>query len=152
MCCRGRATTTATSRLPRGAQRTLDRRAGSLPWVYSLDELEAGRTHDPFWNAAQMWRVLQGRLTATSGCPWGKKILEWSASRRGALTVMIGLNNQYALDGHDPNSCSRILWVLGRYERPGRPERAIFGTRRDLSSESAARKVRARECTRRYAP
>ena len=60
---------------------------------------------------------------------WGKKILQWTASPREALAVMIELNNKYALDGRNPNSYSGIFWVLGRYDRPWVPERPIFGDR-----------------------
>ena len=45
---------------------------------------------------------------------WGKKILEWTRiARRTRSTVMIELNNKYALDGRDPNSYSGIFWTLG---------------------------------------
>jgi deoxyribodipyrimidine photo-lyase len=83
---------------------------------------------------------------------WDKKILEWSARPQDALAVMIELNNKYALDGRDPNSCSGIFWVLGRYDRPWGPERPMFGTVRDMSSENTARKPRVREHLRRYGP
>ena len=83
---------------------------------------------------------------------WAKKILEWSASPREALAVMIALNNKYALDGRDPNSYSGIFWVLGRYDRPWAPERPIFGTIRYMSSENTARKVRVKRYVERYAP
>jgi len=58
---------------------------------------------------------------------WGKKILHWSESPQAALAIMIELNNKYAVDGRDPNSCSGIFWVLGRYDRPWGPERPVFG-------------------------
>jgi len=139
--------------LPEWAQRTLARHAQDRRrWVYSLDELEAGRTHDPLWNAAQMQLVREGRLHNYLRMLWGKKILEWSATPRDALAAMIELNNKYALDGRDPNSYSGIFWVLGRYDRPWGPERPIFGTVRYMSSENTARKVRVREYLGRYAP
>ena len=81
---------------------------------------------------------------------WGKKILEWTASPRDALNVMIELNNKYALDGRDPNSYSGISWVLGRYDRAWGPERPIFGKVRYMSSESTARKVRVRDYIKEY--
>ena len=49
---------------------------------------------------------------------WGKKILEWSASPRAALEVLVGFDNRYALDGQDPNSYSGIFWILGRFNSP----------------------------------
>ena len=55
---------------------------------------------------------------------------------------MFELNNRYALDGRDPNSVSGIHWVLGRYDRPWGPERAVFGKVRYMSSEATRRKLR----------
>lgn len=139
--------------LPNWALKTLsdhaqDRRA----YLYTPEQLEAGRTHDPLWNAAQMQLVREGRLHNYLRMLWGKKILEWSPTPRETLRVMIELNNKYGLDGRDPNSYSGIFWVLGRYDRPWGPERPIFGKIRYMSSESTARKVRVREYLKKYAP
>ncbi len=137
--------------LPAWAQRTLARHGRDRrPRVYSLADLEAGRTHDPLWNAAQMQLVREGRLHNYLRMLWGKKILEWSATPRDALAAMIELNNKYALDGRDPNSYTGIFWVLGRYDRGWGPERPIFGTVRYMSSENTARKVRVRDYVKRY--
>jgi deoxyribodipyrimidine photo-lyase len=76
---------------------------------------------------------------------WGKKILEWSRSPEEALDIMIELNNKYALDGRDPNSCTGIFWILGRYDRPWVPERPVFGRIRYMSSASTLRKLRLRD-------
>jgi len=122
------------------------------PYVYSLEEFEAGRTHDPLWNAAQMQLVRKGWIHNYLRMLWGKKILEWAASPRDALNVMIELNNRYALDGRDPNSYSGIFWVLGRFDRAWGPERPIFGKVRYMSSKNTARKVRVREYVTKYAP
>ena len=111
------------------ARRTLARPARDRRrWVYSLDEIEAERTHDRIWNAARMRLVREGRLLNCLPMLWGKKILEWSATPRDALAAMIELSNKYALDGRDPNSCSGIFRILGRYDRPWGPGRPIFGT------------------------
>jgi len=75
---------------------------------------------------------------------WGKKILEWTSSPEKALSIMIELNNKYALDGRDPNSYSGIFWTLGRYDRPWGPERPVFGKVRYMSSTNTARKVSVR--------
>jgi deoxyribodipyrimidine photo-lyase len=83
---------------------------------------------------------------------WGKKILEWTRSPEEALRVMIRLNNRYAIDGVDPNSYSGVFWVLGRYDRPWGPERAVFGKIRYMSSENTARKVRVGGYIAKYAP
>ena len=83
---------------------------------------------------------------------WGKKILEWSASPRDALEVMIELNNKYALDGQDPNSYSGIFWVLGRYDRPWGPQRRIFGKVRYMSSDNTSRKLNVEQYVETYVP
>ena len=43
-------------------------------------------------------------FTTTCECSWGKKILEWTASPREAIDVIIELNNRFAVDGRDPVS------------------------------------------------
>lgn len=139
--------------LPEWAKQTLADHAEDMrPHVYSLDELEAGKTHDPLWNAAQMQLAREGRLHNYLRMLWGKKIIEWTPAPQEAAEVMIELNNKYALDGQDPNSYSGIFWVLGRYDRAWGPERPIFGKIRYMSSENTARKVRVKEYIRKYAP
>jgi len=129
--------------LPNWAQVTLADHAGDpRPYVYGVDALAAGQTHDPLWNAAQHQLTGEGRMHNYVRMLWGKKILEWSAAPREALSAMIELNDQYALDGEDPNSYSGICWVLGRYDRAWGPERPIFGKVRYMTSQSTARKLR----------
>jgi deoxyribodipyrimidine photo-lyase len=127
--------------LPPWALRTLAQHASDpRPHLYELDELAAARTHDPIWNAAQTQLVREGRIHNYLRMLWGKKILEWTRTPEEAAEAMIALNDRFALDGRDPNSYSGIFWVLGRYDRPWGPERAVFGTVRVMTSASAARK------------
>jgi deoxyribodipyrimidine photo-lyase len=138
--------------LPAWARTTLAlHRDDEREHVYSLEEFERGRTHDPLWNAAQGQLVEEGRIHNYLRMLWGKKILEWTASAEEALAVMIELNNKYALDGRDPNSYSGIFWTLGRYDRPWF-ERPVFGTVRYMSSANTARKMRVEPYVARYAP
>ena len=82
-----------------------------------------------------------GRAGATRPIrPVGKKSLQWTRTPRGALAMMIELNNRCALDGRDQNSVSGIFWVLGRYDRPWAPRRDVFGVVRYMSSERTVRK------------
>ena len=128
--------------LPDWSQATLKKHARDRrEVVYTLDEFAAARTHDPVWNAAQTQLLREGRIHNYLRMLWGKKILEWTASPRDALEVMIELNNKYAVDGRDPNSYSGIFWCLGRYDRPWGPERPIFGTVRYMSSQNTKRKL-----------
>lgn len=71
---------------------------------------------------------------------WGKKIIEWSHSPNQALETMIYLNNQYGLDGRNPNSWTGILWCFGLHDRPW-GERPAFGTIRFMSAEGLKRKM-----------
>ena len=137
--------------LPEWARTTLDKHAADArPHIYTLEEFEAGRTHDPLWNAAQKQLLREGRIHNYLRMLWGKKVLQWTACPRDALAVMIELNNKYAVDGRDPNSSSGIFWALGRYDRPWGPERSIFGKVRYMTSESTRRKLRVREYLARY--
>jgi deoxyribodipyrimidine photo-lyase len=119
-------------------------------YLYSPEEFDLGLTHDPLWNAAQIQLKREGRIHNYLRMLWGKKILQWTASPRQALNLMIELNNRYALDGRDPNSYSGIFWVLGRYDRAWGPERKIFGKIRYMSSKNTARKVRVNRYINKY--
>ncbi len=149
--CAHRADYDQFGSLPAWAQATLARHADDpREHLYTLDEFDAARTHDPLWNAAQRQLVREGRMHNYLRMLWGKKILQWSATPHDALATMIDLNNRYALDGRDPNSYSGIFWTMGRYDRPWGPEREIFGTVRYMSSENTARKVRVKDYLARY--
>lgn len=131
--------------LPDWARQTLEAHANDpREHVYTLEEFEGAATHDELWNAAQRELVRDGRIHNYLRMLWGKKILEWSATPRDALAVMIELNNKYAVDGRDPNSYSGIFWCLGRYDRAWGPERPVFGKVRYMSSESTRRKLDAK--------
>jgi deoxyribodipyrimidine photo-lyase len=132
--------------LPEWARRTLDAHAGDpRPERYDLATLEAARTGDQVWNAAQRQLVAEGRMHNYLRMLWGKKLLEWTDSPREALQVMFHLNDRHALDGRDPNSITGITWCLGRYDRPWAPVRPIFGSIRYMSSANTLRKLRLRK-------
>jgi len=139
--------------LPAWARASLDAHASDpREQTYTVDEFAEARTHDHVWNAAQRQLVREGRMHNYLRMLWGKKILEWTASPREALAVMIELNNRYAIDGRDPNSYSGIFWVLGRYDRPWAPRREIFGVIRYMSSASTVRKLRLKRYLETYGP
>ena len=85
--------------------------------VYTLEQFEYAKTHDPLWNAAQTQLVREGRIHNYLRMLWGKKILQWSRSPQEAARIMIHLNNKYGLDESHPESLQRHL--LGA--RPIRP-------------------------------
>jgi deoxyribodipyrimidine photo-lyase len=149
--CSHRADYDRYESLPPWAQKTLaDHETDARAVVYSLEQLESATTHDEIWNAAQRQLVREGRMHNYLRMLWGKKILEWAASPREALSFMVELNNKFAVDGRDPNSYSGIFWVLGRYDRAWGPERPIFGKIRYMSSDNTARKLDLKGYLRRY--
>ncbi|HCH66852.1 MAG: deoxyribodipyrimidine photolyase [Deltaproteobacteria bacterium] len=129
--------------LPAWARKTLEEHADDpRPQIVSVEDLAAGRSPDPLWNAAQLQLVRDGRMHNYLRMLWGKRILEWTAHPRDALAVMLELNDRFALDGRDPNSISGITWVLGRFDRAWGPERPIYGKIRYMSSLNTAKKLK----------
>ena len=137
--------------LPPWARETLAEHADDRrPYVYSHEQLESAATHDRLCNAAQTQIRVEGKMHNYLRMLWGKKILEWTASPREALAVMIELNNRLAIDGRDPNSYSGIFWTLGRFDHAWGPERAIFGTVRYMSSDATKKKLELAAYLRRW--
>jgi deoxyribodipyrimidine photo-lyase len=128
--------------LPAWAQRTLDEHTPDRrPVMYTRDAMEEARTGDAVWNAAQRELLRDGRIHNYLRMLWGKRVLEWTASPREAIDVLIELNDKYALDGRDPNSYSGIFWIFGRYDRPWAPVRPIYGSVRYMSSTNTLKKL-----------
>ncbi len=149
--CAHRADYDRYDSLPDWAKKTLQEHGkDEREHIYSLEEFEAAKTHDPLWNAAQRQLVQEGRMHNYLRMLWGKKILQWSRTPEEAAGIMIHLNNKYGLDGRDPNSYSGIFWVLGRYDRPWAPKRPVFGSIRYMSSENTARKVSVKDYIKKY--
>jgi deoxyribodipyrimidine photo-lyase len=126
--------------LPDWCRRTLaeharDKREASYP----LEALEAGRTHDPYWNAAQKEMVCLGRMHNVLRMYWGKKLLEWHRRPREAFRRALHLNNKYELDGRGPNAFAGVAWCFGKHDRPW-PERPAFGKVRSMTAAGLDRK------------
>jgi deoxyribodipyrimidine photo-lyase len=137
--------------VPEWARRTLAEHADDArSHRYTFEEFEAGRTHDPLWNAAHAQLVRDGWFHNRLRMLWAKKILEWSADPAEALATMGRLMNKYALCGRNPNAYAGYLWTLGRYDRPWGPKRPVLGTVRYMSSELAAKKPEMRAFMERY--
>ncbi len=123
----GRATLQAHARDPR-------------PELYSLAELEAGRTSSPLWNAAQLEMVSRGKMHNYLRMFWAKKLLEWTSEPAEAVRVAVALNDRFELDGRDPNGYVGVLWSIGGlHDRPWK-ERPIYGKVRYMNERGAARK------------
>ncbi|MCF7949209.1 MAG: deoxyribodipyrimidine photo-lyase [Spirochaetia bacterium] len=126
--------------LPNWAQTTLaahevDRR----DYLYSLPQLEAAETHDPYWNAAQKEMGVYGKMHGYMRMYWGKKILEWSPTPRKAFERALYLNNKYSLDGRDANGYAGVGWCFGLHDRAW-PERPVFGKTRYMNANGLKRK------------
>ena len=129
------------SGLPRWVRQNLSKHAQDRRLhIYTLRQFEFAQTHDSIWNACQLELSSTGRIHGYMRMYWGKKIIEWSRTYSEALQTMIYLNNQYAVDGCNPNSWTGILWCFGLHDRPW-GERPVFGTIRYMSSDSLRRKV-----------
>ncbi|HVE77461.1 MAG TPA: deoxyribodipyrimidine photo-lyase [Gemmatimonadaceae bacterium] len=119
--------------LPDWAQRSLRRHADDPREAdYSLEELEAGATHEPLWNAGQRELVTTGYMHNAVRILWGKSVLLWTRTYDDALQSLLYLNNKYGLDGRDPNSFANVLWCFGKFDRPFATRR-VWGTIRPMS-------------------
>ncbi|MFW6157494.1 MAG: hypothetical protein ACOC4S_01495 [Balneolaceae bacterium] len=128
--------------LPEWAKETLnDHRDDPREHIYTFEELEQAQTHDDLWNAAQTQLRQEGVIHNYLRMLWGKKVIEWTPDPQTALQYLIELNNQYAIDGRDPNSYSGIFWCFGRFDRAWQ-ERPIFGKVRYMTSKSARKKIK----------
>ncbi|TGL61606.1 deoxyribodipyrimidine photo-lyase [Leptospira sarikeiensis] len=129
--------------LPTWAKQCLQlHRGDERTYLYTKEEFENAKTHDPIWNAAQKELVLTGSMQNYLRMLWGKKVIEWSSSPEEAFRILEDLNHKYAYDGRDPNSYTGILWCFGAFDRPWFPERAVLGNIRYMSSDSTAKKFK----------
>ncbi len=55
--------------------------------------------------------------------------------------MFIDLNHRYALDGRDPASYGGLLWCLGQFDRPFRPEIPILGSVRPRPTSAHAARL-----------
>ncbi|MFH5836165.1 deoxyribodipyrimidine photo-lyase [Proteiniclasticum sp. C24MP] len=109
------------------------------PYLYSTEELEQGKTHDPYWNAAQLEMVHLGKMQGYMRMYWGKKIIEWTETPEKAYETALYLNNKYNLDGRDPNGFAGVAWCFGKHDR-GWKERPVFGKVRYMNANGLERK------------
>jgi deoxyribodipyrimidine photo-lyase len=129
--------------LPDWCRATLnDHKGDRREYVYDMERLEKGITHDPYWNAAQKEMVYLGKMHGYMRMYWGKKILEWSESPETAYKTALYLNDKYELDGGDANGYAGVAWCFGKHDRPW-SERPIFGKVRYMNAEGLRRKFDA---------
>ncbi|CAK9015423.1 unnamed protein product [Durusdinium trenchii] len=123
------------------AQQTLkDHAKDKREHLYTMEELEGGKTHDDLWNASQQQMVQEGKMHGFLRMYWAKKILEWSPSPKEALQRSIELNDRYELDGRDPNGYVGCMWSICGVHDMGWKERPVFGKIRFMNYAGCKRK------------
>jgi deoxyribodipyrimidine photo-lyase len=109
-------------------------------YVYTEDELDRARTHDPLWNAAQLQMTTEGKMHGWLRMYWAKKVLEWTETPTEALRIVNSLNDRYEMDGRDPNGYVGAAWSVGGVHDRAWTERRIFGKVRYMNLNGAYRK------------
>lgn len=133
------------------AQKTLnDHRKDKRVYVYSLEQLEHAKTHDPLWNAAERQLTREGKMHGFLRMYWAKKILEWTSSPEEALKHALYLNDRYSLDGNDPNGFVGCMWSICGIHDQGWPERQVFGKVRFMNFDGCKRKFDVNAFINRY--
>jgi len=118
--------------------------------LYTEEELDKARTHDPLWNAAQSQMVSEGKMHGWLRMYWAKKVLEWTETPMQALRIVNSLNDRYEMDGRDPNGYVGAAWSIGGVHDRAWTERRIFGKVRYMNLNGAYRKFDVDEFIRRY--
>ncbi|MBW2438308.1 MAG: FAD-dependent oxidoreductase, partial [Deltaproteobacteria bacterium] len=128
--------------LPRWARQTvIDHLEDPRQAGYCWETLYRAQTGDPLWNAAQRSLLVHGELHNNVRMTWGKAFLNWTQHPQDALDLMIDLNHRLALDGNDANSYGGLLWCLGLFDRPFKPQRPVIGTLRPRSTKDHAKRL-----------
>jgi deoxyribodipyrimidine photo-lyase len=120
--------------IPDWAKETLEEhKKDRREYIYTLEELESAKTHDEYWNSAQLELLKTGKMHNYMRMYWCKKIIEWTDDPKQAFDIACYLNDKYELDGRDPNGYAGISWCFGTHDRPWK-ERKIFGKVRYMSA------------------
>lgn len=128
--------------LPAWARQTMKKHEDDKRQViYSVEDLEAGKTHDPYWNAAQFELIHTHKMHGYMRMYWAKKVIEWSENYESALQFLLEQNDKYELDGRDPNGYAGIIWNFGMHDRAFK-ERPVFGKLRYMNAEGLRRKFK----------
>ena len=126
---------------PEWARKTLEQhRNDQREYIYTLQDLEAGNTHEQLWNACQVDLVQSGKLHGYLRMYWAKKILEWTPEPEAALEYALILNDRYSLDGRDPNGYAGVAWAIGGVHDRAWRERSVFGKIRYMNEAGCRRK------------
>jgi deoxyribodipyrimidine photo-lyase len=131
---------TSYDAMPAWAKEALALHSKDKRTIVSPEDLEAARSPDELWNAAQLELRARGVIHNYARMLWGKLVIAWMASPRAAHALLVHLNDKYALDGRDPDGWANIGWCFGLHDRPW-PECPIYGTVRTMTSRSARSKL-----------
>jgi deoxyribodipyrimidine photo-lyase len=89
--------------IPDWAKETLEEhKKDRREYIYTLEELEKAKTHDEYWNSAQLELLKTGKMHNYIRMYWCKKIIEWTDDPKQAF------DNGYA----------GISWCFGTHDRP----------------------------------
>ncbi len=136
--------------IPDWAKKTLEEHLkDKREFLYSLEELEAAKTHDIYWNAAQIQLLKTGKMHNYMRMYWTKKLIEWTPHPEIAFNYACYLNDKYELDGRDPNGYAGISWCFGTHDRPWF-ERPIFGKVRFMNDKGLERKFDIKKYAEKY--
>ena len=138
------------SAVPEWARKTLEAHTDERAERFSREELEAGATDDPCWNAAQHQMVLTGSMHNYMRMYWGKRLLAWRKNPTEAFDLLVGLNDRYSLDGRDPNGYAGLAWSIAGIHDMGWAERAVFGKIRYMNYDGCRRKFDVPGFERKY--
>jgi deoxyribodipyrimidine photo-lyase len=138
---------------PEWAQKSLAKHAhDTREHVYTLATFQQAQTHDALWNSAQTQLLRTGKMHGYMRMYWAKKILEWSKSPKEALRIAITLNDQYELDGRDPNGYTGVAWSIGGvHDRPWFT-RPIFGEVRYMAQSGCEKRFKVKEYIEKWNP
>jgi len=109
-------------------------------YIYSREQFENAKSHDPLWNAAQNEMLKRGKMHGYMRMYWAKKILEWTPDIETAFQIALYLNDKYELDGRDPNGYVGVAWSMGGVHDRAWKERAVFGKLRYMNYNGCKRK------------
>lgn len=128
--------------LPKWARDTLnEHRDDPRQDIKSARQLAHAKTDDALWNLAQQSLLIHGELHNNLRMTWAKALPKWTATPEQAQAQLIALNHRYALDGNDPSSYGGLLWALGLFDRPFKPEQPILGSVRPRSSRAHQKRL-----------
>ncbi|AAG02731.1 putative CPD photolyase [Betaentomopoxvirus amoorei] len=109
--------------------------------IFSLRELEYGKTDNKLWNYCQYYLLKFGYLNGYMRMFWAKKLIEWTNSPQDAIDKTIYLNDKYFFDGYDPMGYVNILWSIGGLHDRAFKEREMYGKIRFMSQPLMYKKL-----------